>query len=393
MFGARSILLSLCLTVLGVPGSPQTAPQHTGLRLTSPQEGEAIVQAAWELRHALIPKPDCSHFVHAVYTQAGFRYDYAGSRAIFDGIENFRRVTKPQAGDVVVWQGHIGIVIDPKEHSFYSSVNTGFAIESYQSHYWIGRGNPRFYRFIVNDLPSAPTLVDLALLSSAPGQGLFNLTKSFAAQPPILKQSNSADRAARESARVRPAQNQRQLAAMERRPVQIPPSKVATNDRQTSDEMLVTSRATPSKEEVLAAVLRSIDANGKRLLQGGSLNSQPSVGVVDRFRIVAINLQGNSGLADLEVRQMATFHYGKAIPTRMTARRNVILSRQEKGWVLVMPQDLICLDRFLAVTALTDHLGTLASTPANSPERKISVRLLNELRSGKSSGGVAAGSD
>jgi hypothetical protein len=152
-----------------------------------------------------------------------------------------------------------------------------------------------------------------------------------------------------------------------------------------SDQVLVTSRPTPAKKEVLAAVRWSVDANGERLLQGGSLDSQPSVSVVDRFRIVAVNLQGNSGLADLEVKQMGAFEYGKAIPKRTTARRHVILSRQEQAqaqrWVLVMPQDLICLNRQLAVMALTDHLATVPPTPANRPELKASRRLLHELSS------------
>jgi hypothetical protein len=175
-------------------------------------------------------------------------------------------------------------------------------------------------------------------------------------------------------------QRQQQPAVVENRPSKIQASEAAGNDGQTSDKILVTSLATPSKEQVLAAVLRSVDTNGKRLLQGGSLDSQPSVGVVDRFRIAAINLQGNSGLADLEIRQIATFQYGKAIPTRVTAMRHVVLSRQEQGWVMVMPQDLICLNRYLAVSALTDHLASLGNVPATNPQRQISQRLLNELR-------------
>src|SRR5262249_24201180 len=182
-------------------------------------EGEAIVLAAWELRHGLFPKPDCSHFVHAVYTQAGFEYEYAASRAVFAGIDGFRRVTHPQSGDVIVWQGHIGIVIDPKEHSFYSSVTAGFAIQTYQSRYWIGRGMSRIYRFVVNDVPDPPPmLANFNLRRSSSGQVLSHLAQSVPAQPPMLMeletaqdlmQSGSSESSALESARVRPAQTQK----------------------------------------------------------------------------------------------------------------------------------------------------------------------------------------
>jgi hypothetical protein len=391
MFGARSILLALCLTSICVPPPAQAASRPTGVRLASAQEGEAIVQAAWELRRGLFPKPDCSHFVHAVYTQAGFLYEYAASRAIFAGIDGFRRVTKPQSGDVIVWQGHIGIVIDPKEHSFYSSVTAGFAIQSYQSRYWIGRGIPRFYRFVVSDLTGPPALpANFSLRRSTSVQVLSRLTQSLPVQTPmlmhletaqILPQSDSSESSALESAQVRLAQTQEQRPVVEDLPAQIRARELATNDTQISDQLLVTSRPSPAKKEVLAAVRRSVDADGERLLQGGSLDSQPSVGVVDHFKIVAINLEGNSGLADLEVKQMGALQYGKAIPRRTTARRHVILSRQEQGWVLVMPADLICLDRYLAVMALAEHLETVPPTPENSPELKASRKLLNELSS------------
>src|SRR6516225_440110 len=98
MCRVRTILLSLLfVTSVCIPPSAHATSRETRPRLASPQEGEAIVQAAWQLRHGLSAKPDCSHFVHAIYTQAGFLYRYAASRAVFAGIESFRRVTKPQS--------------------------------------------------------------------------------------------------------------------------------------------------------------------------------------------------------------------------------------------------------------------------------------------------------
>src|SRR5215471_16313936 len=110
------ILFLFLISSVCCPVSAQPLPGKA--RLASLQEGEAIVQAAWELRHGFIPKPDCSHFVHAVYAQAGFPYEYAASKEIFSGTDRFQRVRKAQPGDLIVWQGHIGIVIDPREHTF-----------------------------------------------------------------------------------------------------------------------------------------------------------------------------------------------------------------------------------------------------------------------------------
>jgi hypothetical protein len=200
----------------------------------------------------------------------------------------------------------------------------------------------------------------------------------------MLAQSESLESPAMATANVRPAQTQEQHLVTEDQPVQFEVSAVETDETEVTDQVPITSRATPAKKEVLAAVRRSVDTNGERLLQGGSLDSQPSVSMVDRFKIVAINIQGDSGIVDLEVKQMGALQYGKAVATRSKARRQVMLSRQEQGWVLVMPQDLVCLDRDVAVVALTDHLATTPRTSADYSELKVSRKLLNELSSHRS---------
>ena len=147
------VLVSFLSALLYVPSAAQTVHRISdegSVRLASWEEGETIVEVAWQLRHGLGTKPDCSHFVNAIYARAGLDYEYASSNEIFDGIDAFERVYRPQPGDLVVWQGHIGIVVDPDEHSFYSSVLSGFAIEDYQSRYWLSRGQPRFYRYLMD---------------------------------------------------------------------------------------------------------------------------------------------------------------------------------------------------------------------------------------------------
>jgi NlpC/P60 family len=158
---ASHVLISFLSTFLYVPVAAQVVHRiqdERSVRLASMEEGEAIVEAAWELRRGLGSKPDCSHFVNAIYARVGLDYDYASSSQIFDGIDAFVRVETPQPGDLVVWQGHIGIVVDPDEHSFYSSVLSGFAIEDYQSRYWTSRGQPRFYRYLMDSAHRARLL-------------------------------------------------------------------------------------------------------------------------------------------------------------------------------------------------------------------------------------------
>lgn len=94
---------------------------------------------------------DCSHLVHALYESVGLHYVYATSRTLYRGIPPFKRVNQPEPGDLVVWRGHVGIVIDPSRQKFLSALRSGVKIASYVSSYWQKRGRPRFFRHALLD--------------------------------------------------------------------------------------------------------------------------------------------------------------------------------------------------------------------------------------------------
>ncbi|HVR24718.1 MAG TPA: hypothetical protein VMU26_15500, partial [Candidatus Polarisedimenticolia bacterium] len=82
--------------------------------LLSPNEGLAILSAALDSRHHHSDfTSDCSHFVHGLYERAGFPFEYASSSDLYEGTDEFRQVTTPQPGDLAVWHGHAGIVVNP----------------------------------------------------------------------------------------------------------------------------------------------------------------------------------------------------------------------------------------------------------------------------------------
>src|SRR5438309_1254529 len=137
--------IAMAWLVLALPGLGQEGVRR---QLTS-EQGKAIVKAAWVRERQGGRKPDCSHLVHEVYERAGFPYSYANSFELYAGTSSFVPVTKPQAGDLVVWRGHVGIVVDPRQHSFYSSVRSGVRTDSYDSRPWKARGKARFYRYLV----------------------------------------------------------------------------------------------------------------------------------------------------------------------------------------------------------------------------------------------------
>jgi hypothetical protein len=123
-------------------------------RTLTPDDGLAVIAAALDSRTHLVREPDCSHLVHAIYSRAGFPYTYTPSSDLFAGTREFQRVSRPQVGDLVVWQGHAGIVVNPAQHVFFSALRSGFGTDAYDAPYWKGRGQLRFYRYIKGSFAS-----------------------------------------------------------------------------------------------------------------------------------------------------------------------------------------------------------------------------------------------
>jgi cell wall-associated NlpC family hydrolase len=153
---AKNALWLLLLCLAGIPTALAQANQRrtTAPRPLSRQEGLVILRVALDSRHHA-RSFDCSHLVHTLYERAGFPYDYAPSSDLYTGIDEFRRVAHPQPGDLAVWPGHAGIVVNSAQHSFFSMLSSGPGVDFYDSSYWKQRGHPRFFRY----LKTAPTEV------------------------------------------------------------------------------------------------------------------------------------------------------------------------------------------------------------------------------------------
>ena len=124
-------------------------------RTLTPDDGLAVIAAALDSHIQRGPKRDCSHLVHTIYGRAGFPYAYAPSSDLYLGTSEFQRVTRPQAGDLVVWRGHAGIVVDPVQHIFFSAMRSGLGTDLYDAPYWKDRGRVRFYRYIKGTFTNA----------------------------------------------------------------------------------------------------------------------------------------------------------------------------------------------------------------------------------------------
>jgi cell wall-associated NlpC family hydrolase len=167
VFGRKHVASGLALWALFAASSfaQNTHPSDTGRRVQMDRErpaqtltrndGQEVVAVALNRRIRLGHARDCSHLVHAIYDRAGFAYPYASSADLYRGTDDFRRVKKPQPGDLIVWRGHVGIVVNPARREFYSFLRHGPGIEEYDAQYWKQRGPVRFYRYIKGESETA----------------------------------------------------------------------------------------------------------------------------------------------------------------------------------------------------------------------------------------------
>jgi cell wall-associated NlpC family hydrolase len=154
--------LALSLAWAGAKPAPSNAsspvrPDMTGSyapkpdRTLSQDDRLSVIAAALDPKVRQHSPRDCSHLVHAIYERAGFGYSYASSSDLYVGVEGFQRVPRPQPGDLVVWRGHVGIVIRPSRHVFFSLMSSGPGIDDYENRYWTSKGRARFFRYVKND--------------------------------------------------------------------------------------------------------------------------------------------------------------------------------------------------------------------------------------------------
>jgi cell wall-associated NlpC family hydrolase len=172
--------LALCVCSAGqAPGQTatstthQNAPEDHGRKTNrtptlTPDDGLGVISAALDPKVRRYAGHDCSHLVHAIYERAGFPYTYASSDDLYDGVQGFQRITQPQPGDLIVWHGHVGIVVRPSKHVFFSFMSAGPGISDYDAPYWVSRGQARFYRYVKNNACAGCTAVSTTFRHTRP---------------------------------------------------------------------------------------------------------------------------------------------------------------------------------------------------------------------------------
>jgi hypothetical protein len=373
-FHAKVALLFLLCCLAGFPAvlAQQKPGGSTGTYRTTREdpaapakpltldEGLAILNAALDSRHHAGFTSDCSHFVHGLYQRAGFPYEYAASSDLYAGIDEFHRVTNPQPGDLAVWHGHAGIVVNPAQHSFFSLLRSGPGIDSYDSPYWKRRGRPRFFRYVKTTPSVLSGSLRTASLSPTPldNTGRHQSTADDSSSDELEESSS-------ESGSSAPLAMNRPVNTV------IPTVSVV--------------QSTHPKPEQVDAAFRQTCADSEANLRGRDLfkSAQPVI-VFDHFAVRKVHIAGNQGWAEVQIDEVASLTGGKAQLHKLLERQRWPLSRRDKtSWELTVPRGMIYVPQPIAVRVMSHQLAQLTEERPDSaakPQQKAELaRVLDSL--------------
>ena len=325
------------------------------------EEGLAVLAVALKSHTRPGPKSDCSHLVHAIYERAGFPYAYVSSADLYTGIAEFRRVFRPQPGDLVVWPGHVGVAVNPAQSSFFSALRSGQGVESYDSAYWKERGRPRFFRYV----KKASATVQVA--SSRTANLKPKLTASPRSQPVIPRNAgfHAAEKAEADAV--------------------LSPSRVETSPANVALPRIQLLHAKhPKPAEVSADLGKNFSETGEALQGENLLKLSRRVVVFDQLKVERVHLKREQGWADVVINGAFSLPRPSENSKKHTERQRWLLRRRSQDtWELALPPQVIYVSNGFAVRMLVHQLAALTddtSAPPDSIDAKIELaHLLSAL--------------
>ena len=357
--------------VQGANAQSTVAASQSGrnFRLMTAAEGREIVNAALEQEQVRSGAQDCSHVVHEFYLDAGFEYPYASSFEIYTGNENFARVKMPRAGDLIAWPGHVGIVVNPVEHSFYSLVSTGLDTQYYDGPYWKSRGRPRFYRYKV---------VGAGILNARktlPPQRNSNTTKQRSAAA-VLEESSPLENVASN----RPPKPTSERTANYYGP-QVPETPYAPDATAEipSSIIIATGNKQPTRDEICDGISELSNAAGSLLGSDDPMKLQLPLVIFERFEVEKVEIKRDHGWAHLKVATRVLLAGGGMDSKRRTEKVRWELRRTKSGWEAVAPTDRTYVAQVAAVRNLAAQLARLTEQDDSSSNQDATLRRESQL--------------
>jgi cell wall-associated NlpC family hydrolase len=337
------------LLLCPLPAAASQEGRRESYRLITRDEGLAIVDAISDHHRSLRgkrAKPDCSHLVNDIYDLAGFPFPYAKSADLYRGHASFVRVSAPQPGDLIVWRGHVGLVLDPQQHFFYSSLRFGLETEDYTSAYWRRRGTPRFYRYRAASDQTILTARQIAPRNDLEGNFRTQLVSQSTSDEPRTNVTS------RDSLGPLPASDD-----------DSPNSHVSNTDEiahtAPSKTAINIGNRKPTTEQVKEAISKMYQSVSQDLNADSLLHSKSPVAIFTQLRVERLDFKGKHGWADISLDTEELLTSGKLDKLARHDEQHWEMQHAKSGWTITAPTQNIYVPRAFAVRIFAQQLAQL----------------------------------
>ena len=362
--------------------------------LLSAKHGEALVEFAVDAATGLRPRPDCSHLVHLLYSRAGLKYPYQESRVLYRGVPDFERVKKPQPGDLIVWRGHVGIVVSSRSKLFLSSVRSGIVTESWTSDQWIARGHPRFFRYRIGPDSNLEQLTAIARRGNHEGSetaamsssGMDDDTDSAtgAAKSPIRSSATTS----LEANDSNPPSAASSAAMIEEAGPQDGDGALNddTGDEKSAVVAVIRQHNKPNKRDISEAFKAGSNAAARvmtsQVVTETSVADDRPLTVFTRFEVSRIKIKNESGTVTLKLTEPMSLEQGRLLPAKTVERELAIERQSDNGsasWVISDPHQRTFIPESQALKVFQHQAELLLHRAPNSSAARATVKALNQL--------------
>jgi hypothetical protein len=345
------------------------------VRLASAEQGRRIAAAALDRDEPLRGAQDCSHLVQQIYSVAGYEYPYASSFDLYAGNGNFRRVKHAQAGDLVTWPGHVGIVVDARHHSFYSLVRSGLQSQDYLSPYWRSRGRPRFYRYVVDANSDVQTA---KVAQPAPRSAESSPRRSGPAPTEVHAEARDAN--ARDAD---PKPTTEEASMRSTMPPARPPSSAVVSERVPAAILITAEQRRPTTAEAYDKILELSSPAASTLRGAEAFHANPAIVILDELQVERVETKRDKGWVHLQIDSHVRIADDGVEFKHRREKARWELRRDQSGWMVIAPADRSYVTRDVAVRELAANLAemTQSEAAANHDESVVAqeARIANLL--------------
>jgi hypothetical protein len=150
-------------------------------------------------------------------------------------------------------------------------------------------------------------------------------------------------------------------------------------DDSTAFVAVIHQRKTPSKREIVAAILESGNARAQQFTAGRTLDLDHPISVFDRVEVTRIKMKHESGSVTVKLSETMSQEDGRVFAARMMEREFSMVRRRDGAWIISDPRRRIYLPQAQALGVFESQAEVFLRRAPNSSGTRALVKALDRL--------------